>query len=121
MQNQRKRAKKLEKKRKQRKDYERRRNINRQPPSEVKEIEKEVLTPAKDKSGNVKTDNKGNVIMQRSTRTILKRVKKVRKDKDGNDLPVVPLPKSKKHRLSKAEIKKDREAERNAIKTASGF
>ncbi len=106
MKNQAKRAKKLAKKRALRKDFERKRNINRQPPSELKEIKKDIFIPCHEENGELKKDSKGNVIMRTVVRKKIKRVKKTLKDKNGKMYLIVPMPSSKKFKIGLKDIKK---------------
>lgn len=120
MRNETLRHKKLARKRKIRKDYERRRNINRYPPSEVVEETRDVFHSAVDKKGNC-VDKQGRALVVKvGTRTILKRVKKPRpKDAEGNDMPIIAYPKSRKYRLSNKEITRRKVAAGNFIRTAT--
>ena len=119
MKNKSRQVKKICKKRKLRKDYERRRNINSQPPSKTEEFKKDILIPTHDEKGELKKDAAGNYIMREKTVIKSKRVKIIRKNKHGDELPVIHYPKSRKNKLSKAEIKKSNEADKNAIKTVT--
>ena len=119
MKNQLKRKKKLEKKKNKRKDYERKMNINKQSSSEIKVFEKDIMDTVKDEEGELKTKN-GRVILKKvGTQLIPRRVKKTRKDEDGNDLPFMQFPKSKKTKLNKSEIKNRKEADKNVIETVT--
>jgi len=109
MKNQTKRTKKIAKKRVLRKDYERRRNINRQPPSELKEFEKIIMVPVHDERGKLKTDDNGKVVMREKILIKNKRVKKTLKDKNGKKYLIAPFPKSKKFKIGLKELKKRKE------------
>ena len=103
-----------------RKDYVRRRNINKHLPSETIEEKVPVYRPAVVKDGKC-VDKKGRALVVKvGTRIKTKRVKKQRpKDRDGNAIPIIALPKSKKTRLSKKTLATQKKARGNAIQTAS--
>lgn len=89
---------KLARRKKQRKDFELKRNVNSNRRSETYEVKKDILGPARGEKGETLTDEKDkDIIVKVGTLTFLKKRKVAR-----NGLPM-PYPKSRKFTMAKKE------------------